>query len=61
MQVPAGADAARAGVGQWAPGLTFGQFSERTFANYYSSAAAGGKGAAAAASSAAVDVHATTA
>jgi hypothetical protein len=35
MDLPEGADAARVGVGQWRPGLNFGQFSELTIRNYY--------------------------
>ncbi len=35
MDVPAGADASSVGVGQWVPGLTFGEFAERTVGNYY--------------------------
>ena len=36
MDIPAGAEAAKVGVGQWLPGLDFGQFSELTVKQYYS-------------------------
>lgn len=47
MEPPPGVDASKVGVGQWAPGLTFGEFSRRTFDKYYDLAAPGGSGAAA--------------
>lgn len=36
MDIPLGAEAAKVGVGQWRPGLDFGQFSELTVQQYYS-------------------------
>ena len=36
MEIPSGAEAAKVGVGQWRPGLDFGQFSELTVQQYYS-------------------------
>ena len=35
MALPAGASGADVGVGQWAPGITFGEFTERTVQQYY--------------------------
>ena len=35
MEPPAGARPQDVGVGQWAPGLSFGAFSERTVSEYY--------------------------
>ncbi|PSC69333.1 2-oxoglutarate (2OG) and Fe(II)-dependent oxygenase superfamily [Micractinium conductrix] len=35
LAAPAGASAADIGIGQWQPGFTFGQHSERTFDLYY--------------------------
>lgn len=35
MELPREADAAQVGVGQWRPGLNFGQFSELTLKRYY--------------------------
>eukprot|EP00887_Chlorella_sp_A99_P004815 scaffold4.g4815.t1 len=48
MALPEGADAAAAGVGQWRPGISFGEFSERTFQAYYSAAYASAAATAAA-------------
>ena len=36
MDIPSGAEATKVGVGQWQPGLDFGQFSELTVKQYYS-------------------------
>lgn len=58
MEIPAGADPSCAGVGQWRPGLTFGQFSERTVAGYYANSAGGGQGAANSSAAAGVQVAA---
>ena len=35
MDVPPGMPASEVGVGQWRPGLDFGQFSELTVQHYY--------------------------
>jgi isopenicillin N synthase-like dioxygenase len=35
MDAPPGVGPAAVAVGQWSPGLTFGEFSDRTFAKYY--------------------------
>ncbi len=35
MELPQGAQAAELGVGQFRPGLNFGQFSELTLKHYY--------------------------
>jgi len=35
MDVPAGVASSKVGVGQWQPGLDFGQFSELTVQKYY--------------------------
>lgn len=35
MDVPPGIAASEVGVGQWRPGLDFGQFSELTVQHYY--------------------------
>ena len=35
MDIPLGVEAAKVGVGQWRPGLDFGQFSELTVQQYY--------------------------
>lgn len=35
MELPEGAEAAEVGVGQYRPGLNFGQFSELTVKRYY--------------------------
>ena len=35
MDVPPGADAEYVGLGQWAPGIIFGHFSELTISHHY--------------------------
>ena len=35
MDVPVGLDPSKVGVGQWRPGLDFGQFSALTVKRYY--------------------------
>ena len=35
LDAPAGVQPADVGIGQWQPGLTFGEVSERTMAGYY--------------------------
>lgn len=35
MNPPPGIDAQDAGIGQWKPGMSFGEFSEATMARYY--------------------------
>ena len=35
MEPPAGSDPDAVGIGQWRPGMTFGEFSEATMAKYY--------------------------
>ena len=35
MGVPAGVAATDLGIGQWQPGMTFGEFSEATMVKYY--------------------------
>ena len=35
MDAPSGADLAKVGIGQWSPGITFGEFSERTIQKYH--------------------------
>lgn len=44
MEAPSGANAADVGVGQWATGMSFGQFSELTIQKHYQSAANGNAG-----------------
>jgi hypothetical protein len=36
MEAPPGVDPSKIGVGQWVPGVSFGEFSRRTFDKYYS-------------------------
>lgn len=42
MDAPEGATAEAVAVGQWRPGMTFGTFSEATFAAYYGGSGGGG-------------------
>ena len=35
MNLPAGVDIRDVGIGQWKPGMSFGEFSEATMAKYY--------------------------
>lgn len=35
MDLPPGVDAGDVGIGQWKPGMSFGEFSEATAALYY--------------------------
>jgi len=35
MEPPAGSDSDAIGIGQWRPGMSFGEFSEATMAKYY--------------------------
>ena len=41
MDLPSGLGSAEVGVGQWRPGLDFGQLSELTVQNYYKKGRAG--------------------
>jgi hypothetical protein len=38
MDAPPGTDAAQVGVGQWAPEISFGHFSELTISHHYGGA-----------------------
>ena len=35
MDVPSGAKFSEVGIGQWSPGISFGDFSERTIQKYH--------------------------